>query len=123
MPLTNIVLNDGTANHTFVVVQNQVGVGELEERADGRPDLSNVLTLSNMRIQTGRRFKMKLGLPVTKLDPNGQLLKVDTVIVNVDMRLPAISKTTDRALARKLLKAAVDSAQISALIDDALGVS
>lgn len=123
MPLSNIVLNDGTANHTFVVVQNQAGVGELEERVDGRPDLSSVLTLSNARIQTGRRFKLKLAVPVIRTDANALPQKVDTVIINMDMRLPSVSKTTDRALARKLLKAAVDNAQILALIDDALGVS
>lgn len=122
MPLTNLVLNDGTANHTLVVVQNQAGVGELEERVDGRPDLSTLLTLSNSRIQTGRRFKEKLVLPVTQLDAQSRPVKVDSIIINVDMRLPAISTTADRKLARKLLIASLDTVQLSALIDDSLGV-
>lgn len=121
--LSNIVLNNGTANVTFVVTQLQAGIGELESRVDGRPDLGHTLSLSNAKATTGRRFKMKLVVPVTSTDASGLITRVESVIANLDIRLPNNSKTSDRTVARNLIKNALLDTQVLALIDTAIGVS
>lgn len=121
--LSNIVLNNGTANVTFVVTQLQAGIGELESRVDGRPDLGHTLSLSNAKAAAGRRFKMKLVVPVTSTDAGGLISRVESVIANIDIRLPNNSKTSDRTVMRNLIKNALLDAQVLALIDTAIGVS
>lgn len=121
--LSNIVLNNGTASVTFVVTQLQAGIGELESRVDGRPDLGHSLSLSNAKATNGRRFKMKLVVPVTSTDTSGFTTRIESVIANLDIRLPNNSKTSDRTIARNLIKNALADNQILALIDAALGVS
>lgn len=123
MSLSTIVLNDGTAAKTFVVTQMQGGVGELESRVDGRPDLGTTLTLSNAKVSSGRRFKMKVVVPVTTTDTAGLTSRVESVIANLDIRLPNNAKTLDRTAMRNLIKNALLDTQVLAIIDSAIGVS
>ena len=118
--LTSIVLNDGTANVTFlpheITSQNVARLRTTAETVIGAEELS----VQARDAVSNRRVTLKVTLPVVQNEVINGITTPKVVrqqIATVELSLPKTSVKGDRKRARNLIASALSNALIAAVID------
>lgn len=118
--LTSIVLNDGTANVTFlpheITSQNVARLRTTAETVIGAEELS----VQARDAVSNRRVTLKVTLPVVQNEVINGITTPKVVrqqIATVELSLPKTSIKADRIRTRNLIASALSNALIAAVID------
>lgn len=116
-----VVLNNGTTNLTFTLVDNIHGVATYQFRVDGRPDLAYQLKLTNPRNATGRKGSAELTVPISR-SVDGVQTRVDLVREKFLIPIPDTATGAERIEAVALAKAVMASASVTDYFANSVGV-
>lgn len=118
--LSPIVLNDGTADVTFVPYEidsnNVARLRTASETAIGAFELS----VQGRDAVTNRRVTVKVSVPTVQTETVNGIATPKVVrkqIASVELSLPKTSLTADRVVIRSLIASALKDALIAAVID------
>lgn len=116
-----VVLNDGTVDVTYTPYASTSQSAEYKNSANGARALSNQLKI-NTRTQANaaRRTNAKLEIPILR-DVDGVSTQVDVIIMELNVRSPAIATTVERTKVREQLERLAAHAVMVGLVDNEEG--